>query len=223
MRTRLLRVAAPLAVLLLMSAALLPPGRIGGEAPEDHTAIERRALAAAGEGKHAEAAALWEQFLDRAPRPIEGCPQIGLSYRGAGNAQGSIRAFERCLALDPLNADSILYLAHALEIDTQRGRASGLYRRGLEIAPLNPDLALGLGRIALHEERFTEARTTAQAVLDRSPDHPDALLLLGLAHLRAGDAKSARPVLERGARIAPNDPEFKHVLGQLPPEQVGRP
>jgi tetratricopeptide (TPR) repeat protein len=170
-------------------------------------------------GQPVEEALYWEEFFDRSPSPIESCPQIGLAYQKQSKIEESVRAFERCLALDPSNADSIYYLAHALERKGELERALGLYQRGLVIAPNYIDLRVGVARAELNLGRPQEARRISLEALQRSIDNADALLVAGLAAWRCGDRAAARVYLEKGSKVAGDDPDFRRALASLTKEE----
>ena len=170
-------------------------------------------------GRPEDEARYWEMFFERAPLPIEACPQIGLAYQKQSKIDEALHAFERCLALDSTNADSLFFLAHALERKGDFTRAVDLYKRGLTIAPNYIDLRIGLARVALRQGHSKEARDMSLQVLQRSVDNVDALLVAGLASWRTGDRAAARAHLERGARIAPGDADFQVALRDLAREE----
>src|SRR5579859_2082767 len=98
--------------------------------PGNHTYIEMVAQAYDHLGIYDKEAKLWEEYLDRAPAPVTACPRVGQAYWKARKQKEAIEAFERCLAYDRENSDSIFFLAHALEISGQMERAGALYERG---------------------------------------------------------------------------------------------
>lgn len=166
-------------------------------------------------GRYRDEAAMWEEFLVHAPRPIEACPQIGQAYEQQGQEKLAIGALERCLALEPDNPDSLYYLAHALERSGAMDRASALYQRGIALSPQYSDLQIGLARTRLREGKAQEAKELAGAVVDRSPNNVDALLVLGFACQRLGDRAAAKKYFERGARLADGYTDFHVALANM--------
>src|SRR3974390_1398809 len=79
--------------------------------PGSHIYLEMAAQAYGQLGDHQHEAEYWEKYFDHAPRPTTACPQIGQAYQKLGKAKEALDAFERCLALDPMNVDSIFFLA----------------------------------------------------------------------------------------------------------------
>ena len=89
-------------------------------------------------GQYDQESAYWEKYLDHAPTPIEACPQIGQSYwkQGEKFQKQAIAAYQRCLAIDPKNTDSIFYLAHAIEMS---GFPNDEYEKRVYVLPKHLD------------------------------------------------------------------------------------
>jgi len=197
-------------------AAALPPALALHEAfPSSHIYIAQLATTHHHLKQPAEEAALWEEYLVKAPSPGSACPHLGLAYRAQGMPDKAIDAFERCLALDPSNPDSILYLALAEEREGHVEKAAELFQRGLALAPRYPDLRLGLARIDLRAGRAAKAKASALVVLESSPDNTDALFVAGLACLKTGEPATARKYLERGLELSPGNADLTQALAQL--------
>jgi protein O-GlcNAc transferase len=166
----------------------------------------------------AEADAL-EQFLQYAPIPVEACPRIGLAYETQGRTDEALDAFERCLAMDPNLADSVFYLARALERKGQYARAATLYRSGYSAHPGYLDLGIGLARVQLRQNRADAAKATIDPILRSEPDNVDALLAAGLIYRETGQAKTARGYLERGVKLSDGYADLHAVLASIAEQQ----
>src|SRR5215472_15384558 len=147
--------------------AIAPLSRLREMQPENHEYIRQLAETYHNFEAYDREAAQWELFLTYAPLPVEGCPQIGQAYLAQGLRAEGKHAFERCLALDELNGDSLFFLGHTFETEGQIDRAERLYRRGLKGSPHYPDLILGLARIQVRRGQLAEARRAAEGVLRR--------------------------------------------------------
>jgi tetratricopeptide (TPR) repeat protein len=187
--------------------------------PGNHIYIEMAAEIYDHLGDYAKEADFWEQYFDRAPNPVTACPQIGQAYEKQGKEKESIAAFERCLARDPENSDSIFFLAHALETSGQPERAAELYERGLKLAPGYGDLQLGLARMRLRQGKPDEAMQITQKVLRKSPQNVDALLVAGLACSRQDHLTQARQYLEEGVKLSDGYLDFHFALARLDEEE----
>ena len=193
--------------------ALTPTLTLSGAYPENHIYLGHLAVIYDHLGRYDEEARYWEMFMDHAPTPIEACPQIGQAYwkQGEKFVAQALAAYQRCLALDPKNPDSLFYFGHALEMSGQWKQAVEQYKKGLAISPGYDDLSLGLARCWLRLDRPGDAKKLAERVLRRHPDSSDAFLVLGLFYMRADNYPEARKVLTRGSQLAEGDADF-HVL-----------
>ncbi len=199
--------------------ALVPTLTLHESYPENHIYIESLATLCNRLGRYKEEAQYWEMFLQQAPIPIEGCPQIGQAYEKQGRAKEAIGAFERCLDLDPRNLDSLFFLAHSLEMSQQFDRAAELYGRAAAIDPAYLDLRVGLARVRLHQGQYAQAKEVAGKVLVQSPSNVDAMLVLGLASWREGNNTQAKGYLQDGVRLAEKYTDFYVALGSIAEEE----
>jgi tetratricopeptide (TPR) repeat protein len=200
--------------------ALNPTLKLYRAYPENHIYIERLAKIYNHLGRYEDEARFWERYLDLAPTPIAACPQIGEAYwrQGESHERQAIAAYERCLAIDPLNADSIFYLGHAFEMSGDFERAAATYQKGLQLSPEYTDLRLGLARSWLRLDKTKEARTIVDDVLKRKADRSDALLLAGMISLHEDDYGAAKEYLTRGAALS-SDPDFHVLLARIAEHQ----
>ena len=195
--------------------ALVPILRLHRAYPENQIYIDHLATLYGQLGRHKDEAEYWEKYLQRAPVPVEACPQIGKAYEKQGLARKAIDAYERCLAIEPENTDSIFFLAHALEMAKQFDRAAELYAGGATLAPEYHDMRVGLARVRLHQGRYDQARAAAGEVLEHSPNNVDAMLVLGLANWREGHRLEAKQFLERGVKLSQGYSDFYVALGGI--------
>ncbi|HZR81664.1 MAG TPA: tetratricopeptide repeat protein [Candidatus Binatia bacterium] len=156
-----------------------------------------------------------EKFVLASPTPIEACPRIGQAYAEAGRDAESLRAFERCLAFDPKDPDSLLWLARAYEGEGRFAEAEELYRRGLDVSPTYADLRIGIGRAHLRLRKLALAREDLAEIQKRWPDNTDGLLLGALVLRADGRLEEAKRLLERGVEKSPEYPDFYVVLGSI--------
>ena len=197
--------------------ALQPSLLLYGAYPENHIYIEQVAEIYEHLGDYAHAAQYWEKYLDHAPRPETGCPQIGDDYwkQGEAGEQKAIAAYERCVKLDPTNPDAVFYLAHALEKSDDLDRAASVYQQGIKMSPNYVDLRLGLARVWVQQGKYPEAQEAAQQVLDNSPNNVDALLVMGLSYMREHDLKKAKKYLTKGVKISDSYTDFHLALAHI--------
>lgn len=183
--------------------------------PRNHIYLYQLATIAQELGDPGAEADYWEKYLLASPTPIEACPRVGQAYAEAGRAAESLQAFERCLAFDPKDPDSLFWVAKAYEGSGRLGEAEEHYRRGLEAAPGYVDSRVGLGRVLLRQGKLADARRVVAEVHERAPDNVDGLLLAGLVERADGHLDAAKRHLERGAARSPGYVDFWVVLGGI--------
>lgn len=191
--------------------------------PGNHIYIEMAAEIYDHLGRFDQEAEFWEQYFDRAPNPVTACPQIGQAYWKQGKETEAVSAFERCLARDPENSDSIFFLAHALEMTGKSSRATELYQQGVKIAPEYSDLQLGLARMLLRQDKVAEAKQIALKVLRKTSLNVDALLVAGLAFQREGNLAEARQYLDQGVKLSDGYLDFHFALARLDEDEKNFP
>jgi tetratricopeptide (TPR) repeat protein len=184
---------------------------------ENHIYIEQVAEIYEHLGDYQHAAQYWEKYLDHAPRPETGCPQIGDDYwkQGEAGEPKAIAAYERCLKLDPTNPDAIFYLAHALEKSGELDRAASVYQQGIKTSPQYVDLRLGLARVWVQQGKYPEAQQATQQVLAKSPNNVDALLVMGLSYMRQHNLKEAKKYLTKGVKLSDTYTDFHLALAHI--------
>jgi tetratricopeptide (TPR) repeat protein len=197
--------------------ALMPTLTLHNAYPDNQIYIERLATIYDHLGRYDEEARYWETYMDHAPTPIGACPQYGQSYwkQGEGFEPQAIAAYQRCLALDPTNTDSIFYLAHALEMSNQWAKAAAEYQKGIAISPGYDDLTLGLARCWLRMDKPIEARKLIIPLLNKPPVSSGAMLAMGMYYLHQENYVMARKILTSGAELARTDPDFPVLLARV--------
>jgi tetratricopeptide (TPR) repeat protein len=167
------------------------------------------------QGRFEEEAALWEDFVQHSPTPVEGCPQIGESYRSAGQGAKALDALKRCWEFEPTNSDMILFYALELEHHGDENLAHDLYVKGHQISPRYSDITVGLARTELHRGNQSGARNLILQALERTPDNPDALLAAGIIFTRSGDKQTARKYLQHGVEVSPTYVDMRLALAAI--------
>jgi tetratricopeptide (TPR) repeat protein len=202
------------------SKALPPLLALRRAEPENHTYLAELAEVYGRQGRHREEASMWEQYMDRAPLPIEGCPQIGRAYQRQGLETQALAAYRRCLSIDPENIDSLFFLARALEYYGKSTEAERLYREGYTRRPAYADFGIGLARMQLRNGRPHDALKLAIEMVESNPKNSDALLVAGLAAERTGDRENAKRYLRRGAAVSSRDADLEIALGRLAEQEA---
>jgi tetratricopeptide (TPR) repeat protein len=104
-------------------------------------------------------------------------------------AAADLDRFERCLAIDPGNAELLIDLGRAYAAESRLAQAEPLYRRALRIDPANSDLHVWLGELLLDRGDRGGARREA---LDALRWRPNGLAATRLMSQISGEADRAR-------------------------------
>lgn len=194
--------------------AVAPLLRLRQAFPE--SAIYLQSLAQTYEhlARYQDAVQLWEQFLQYSPTPIEACPQIGLDYRELGEAPEALRSFERCHTIEE-NADTLLFLANALEREGQFRRALDLYQKAVERAPDYSDAGVGLARVEARLGQVADARPRIETILKGKPDDVEALLTAGLVYAQLGEKSRALTYLRHAHQLAPGYGDIDLIMRKI--------
>ena len=181
----------------------------------DYAEARKDAEQAHSNRQFAEEARLWQEFMRKSPEPQQACPAIGKAYERIGDINASIRAYEKCAALEPDNPDILIPFAHALQGKSDFSRAAGLYHQCLVKNPKNMDARTGLALIALRQNRLSAAAEGANEVLHVAPDNTDALLIVGIVSWRQGDLQAAERIFSKGVGLDDKRPDFHAFLGRI--------
>lgn len=128
--------------------------------------------------------------------------------RMEGALDAAVTAYNKVLAKYPSSADAYLGLAQIEVLRNQTREAEQALRKALLLRPNHPDVLYELGRMA----SGSEAVGLLQRAVAARPSSIDAKLALATAQVRAGDAKSAEPVLRA---ILAKDPKNYAAQSEL--------
>jgi len=130
-------------------------------------------------GRHAQAAAAYQQAVELQPGAVE--PRLGamLPLMALRRWKDAERVGGEVLALAPGDATALARLAWVHYNQGRYAEAEPLYRRALAAFPASADNRTGLGWTLLKLGRHKEAREAFEAVLAFAPDQPNAHLGLG--------------------------------------------
>jgi putative PEP-CTERM system TPR-repeat lipoprotein len=157
------------------------------------------ALAAAGDAKGARAA--FERALQLEPNALE--PQVSLARLDAQAGQWDA-AERRLLSLSERHENAVDPLLELARVALQRGKLDDAARwleRAAGVAPQRDVRAsFALVDVLLQKGDAARALAAANTLVARVPEDPAALQAQALAHLAAGDPKSARQPLANASR-----------------------
>lgn len=163
------------------------------------------------------ALAVFQAFAEQQPRCLEACRRAGALLYEAGRNDESLEMYELALKIDPRDQES-------LKARKNLAAEGALKRSGMESAQSSRDLIKDKqmhqkleksSRLQLSAEEISAELDELEAKLGENPD--DRKLLLRIADLREmdKDLDGALDLLERAARLDPQNSELAGRAGDL--------
>jgi Flp pilus assembly protein TadD len=185
-------------------------------APESHPGVARMLAGALLNTGGADAAAtLTADVLKRAPDDAALWGLHGAARQRLGDTAGAEAAWQRALAVDPLQPSAAVSLA-MLRLPTAPQSAAALLEP-LARLPMHTRLNLLLSRAARLAKRPEDALAAVSRARAAGLDEPTLDLEEALALEAAGRRSAARAAAERGLKRAPGHPELTEVAARLQP------
>lgn len=167
-------------------------------------------------GDPAEASLLVENALAIQPDDPEALGLLASIRFHQGRTSDAERLFDRALALAPERPQPHENKA-ALLASTQRfAEAAAEYERAVELGGGGVMLFSNLGVLHMQLGDPARALVAFERALEEDPDDYGALLNMALYRLQAGDPAAAREWAEKARAVAPQRPEARGLLQQLP-------
>ena len=148
-----------------------------------------------------------------ADRP-EAHVNLGILELRSGDIDAARRAYQTALRIGPHFLPAYVNLADLYRADEQEERGEQVLRQGLERAPESAELWHALGLLLVRGERAEEAleALSRAAALE---DDSRYTYVYGVALYSTGRSRDAIPVLERGHRRHPGDPDLLFALATM--------
>jgi tetratricopeptide (TPR) repeat protein len=178
-----------------------------------------RAQVEVAAGRLSTAKELAESLTRRFPRDAAIWTRLGMIEEMLANFPAATRAYERALALDPLNAIAANNLAWRLSADHDDfTRALPLVQRARELEPQNPAFADTLGWIYFRIGSWHFALKEFENAVRWDPANGSYRYRLGLAQARSGRDDDALATLADAAKLDPGlaqDAELRRVVAEI--------
>ncbi len=129
--------------------------------------------------------------------------ELGALKLAAGDPEGAIAAYERCLSLAPPSAGLCNNLGTALIRVGRFDAAIAVLESALALQPGYPRALANLGKALREAGRAAEAIARLREALAVQPDYAAALVNLGDALAAVGSLDAAQEALERAILLAP--------------------
>ena len=162
-------------------------------------------------GEEQEAIAVFQQALEIRPDYAEVHGSLGALFIGQGAHEQALAALKRAVALKPDLAEAHTNLGF---VQNELGNFETALNTLETAIGLNPDLAEAhnnLGNTLFQQEDLDGALAALDAALALDCDNVDTIRTVAGLWERANRPDAARPIIEQGLRLAPED----HVLDLL--------
>jgi tetratricopeptide (TPR) repeat protein len=136
------------------------------------------------------------------PDLVEGYRGLGLARQAIGQTARAAASYERAVALDGNDVDSLTRLA-AIVSEGPNGvdRALALATRAAELRPNAPEVLDTLGWIHYRRGAYAEAERMLVRAIERAPHHGLIQYHLGMVYVRLGRPREAISALRHAARL----------------------
>jgi Flp pilus assembly protein TadD len=178
-------------------------GNMAGD-PGKAKALLARAEKTLEDGRYAQAAQLFEEFLSLVPGNANALNALGVSLYNLGRYHEAEQRYREAIDADPEYCNAIVNLAALLQASPEK--AAPLLRRVLNINPKYPGARAMLGIMLLSTGDDHGARSALRKAAKVAPNDPIALL--GLAQIARVDGRfdEAQSLLKRTLQISPKMP-----------------
>lgn len=170
-------------------------------------------------GDYSDAETWLSRSLQRDPKDPQGWYYLGRTKYNENKLEEAIRAFERCLEIEPRNVKAEDNLGLSYEGLGRTEEAFTAYRAAIawQAKVLNPDPGpfIELGRLLLELDRPEEAIPYLSRATEIGPQDSRAHEYLGKVYSRLNRLQEAQDELKRAVTLAPERASLRFMLGQI--------
>jgi tetratricopeptide (TPR) repeat protein len=186
--------------------------------PKDLEVLEALARVYKWAGRDAEALAAYQDLLAKNPSSTGYRLEVARLQLRLRNYPAARQILVSLLSIDPQNRNARMELGQ-LELDQRRLNESlEHFDCVLRQNPSDPEALFGKARAAYYQGKIPQARAAAGALVKQRPDDFDALFLLASIERASGHRREAMALLDRAAKISPNNPEVMEMKNRLSEE-----
>jgi Flp pilus assembly protein TadD/mono/diheme cytochrome c family protein len=182
--------------------------------PTDRLSLYNYATALMGQGRYAQASAVFENSLKLSPTDERTQTALAVSLDGEGKWKQAIEAFRRTIEMHPGACDARIDLANLELRHDELSGAEADFRAQLAACPDDADAHAGLGSVLASKNDTDAARGEFRRSLSLAPGNLTALLGMAEIKLDAGQPQSAVEILTQATTLNPNSPEAHVELAQ---------
>lgn len=169
--------------------------------------LMQAALAHHQQGRLAEAAALYQQVLQRNPKEPDALHLFGVLMHQGGQHEAGRRLVEAAIEVAPGRPEFLSNLGQILKALGRPAEAEAAYRKALSGSPDFVDALANLGGLLQERGAIAEAIGLLRSAIEKSPDHANAHMNLGNALRQDGLVEEAEAAHRTAVRLAPLSPE----------------
>ncbi|WP_028467038.1 tetratricopeptide repeat protein [Nisaea denitrificans] len=163
----------------------------------------QQALAHHQQGRLPEAAALYQQVLQRAPRDPDALHLFGVLMHQGGQHETGRQLVEAALKIASGRADFLSNLGQILKALGEPEEAETAYRNALSKSPGFVDALANLGALLQERGAVAEAIGFLQQAIRKEPSHANAHMNLGNAFRKDGRVEDAEVAHRQAVSLAP--------------------
>ena len=189
-----------------------PPG---DDAPTSQAAKLRQARDLTVQRRLDKAVALYQEIVQGDSHNVKARNNLGVLYDELGHHELALEQFEAARALDPDGVEVLVNLASALGSLGRFDDAERELGRAQILAPAEIAVRSGLGILCFRRGLYDQAEAELRWVCDQDPEHGPAHFYRGEALNRLGRMDEALDILERAARLQPNNYRTFYTMGIL--------
>jgi tetratricopeptide (TPR) repeat protein len=189
---------------LLKSAIAADPGRTEPYGTLAHFYMQQNRL---DDGRR-----VFEQIVDRDPRPVGALTMIGIILRKQNRTEEAVEYYRRALAID---ADAAVAANNLAWIYADQGQ---LLEEGLRLArvarsrlPNQPEVVDTIGWLYYKSRQPQLAVPYLKEAIDLSPRNPQYRYHLAATYARAGETQLARTTLQEAMKLGTDFPEAEEA------------
>ncbi len=189
-----------------------------GEEVEELSEVERQfreARKAAHEQRFEAAIQGYREVVALDPQHVRARNNLGVLLDRSGRHGAALEQFRAALAEEPSNTEVLSNAGAALAALNRFDEAEARLREALRLDPSGVDVRANLGILFVRKGLYAKAESELRWVCERNEDHGAAHFYRGEVLNRLGRVDEAMAVLERAARLQPDNPRIYYLMGIL--------
>jgi len=161
-----------------------------------------------GQGEYEQALASLKRAVALKPDLAEAHANLGFVHNELGDFEAALNTLETAIGLNPDLAEAHNNLGSALKSLHKFRDATAAFRRAGALRPDFAEAHINLGNTLFQQEDLDGALAALDAALALDPNNVDTVRTVAGLWERANRPDAARPIIEQGLRLAPEDHEL---------------